>query len=86
MDILFYNIQRYVTLGMTRHDTYELTTRAPTIGVATPTQDAIFFADEPRNAIRHDADKSPPTVATPTVATPTKDSIYRVHELREGTR
>jgi hypothetical protein len=25
-----------------RHDTYEPTTRAPTIGVATPTQDAIF--------------------------------------------
>jgi hypothetical protein len=43
-------------------------TIAPTIGTATPTQDAIFFADEPRNATRHDADKPTPTLATPTVA------------------
>jgi hypothetical protein len=54
-----------------RHDTYEPTTRAPTIGVATPTQDAIFCADEPRNATRHDADKPTPSVETPIFATQT---------------
>jgi hypothetical protein len=57
-----------MTLGIT----HEPTTRAPTVGVATPTQDAIFCADEPRNSTRHDADKPTPSVATPTVATPIK--------------
>jgi hypothetical protein len=61
-DNFFYNIQRYVTLGMTYDMTYEATTRSPTIGVATPTQDAIFCADEP-------------SIATPAVATPTKDTV-----------
>jgi hypothetical protein len=52
--------------------TYEPTTTVQTIGVATPTQDAIFCAYEPKNAIRHDAEKRrrTPSVATPIVATP----------------
>jgi hypothetical protein len=59
-----------------RHDTYEPTTTAPTTGVATPTQHAIFCADESRNVTRHDADKMTPSLATPIFATATKDSIY----------
>jgi hypothetical protein len=58
------------------YDVYEPKTRALTTGVATLTQDAIFCADEPTSAIRHDAEKPPPSVATPIVATPTTDSIY----------
>jgi hypothetical protein len=52
-----------------RHDTCERKTRAPTIGIATPTQDAIFCADEPRNATRHGPEKPTPSVETPIVAT-----------------
>jgi hypothetical protein len=48
-----------------QHNTHDPKTRAPTIGVATPTQ------DEPRNATRNDAEKP-----TPSVATPTKESMY----------
>jgi hypothetical protein len=45
LDILvfFYNIQGYVTLGMT-------------VGVTTPTRDVICCSDEPRNATTHDAE------------------------------
>jgi hypothetical protein len=69
-----------------RHDTYEPTTTALTIGVATPTQDAIFCTDEPRNATRHDADKPTPSVVTPTVATPTRFHICIAAELRDALR
>jgi hypothetical protein len=63
-----------------RHDTYEPTMTAPTIGVAIPTQYTIYSADEPRNATRHEADKPTPSVVTPIVATPTKDSTYRTFQ------
>jgi hypothetical protein len=72
-DNFFYNIQRYPTLGVT----YDMThTRAPTIGVVTPIQGAIFCPNEPRNATIQDAGKPKPSVTTPIVTTPTKYTIY----------
>jgi hypothetical protein len=47
-----------------RQDNCNPTTRAATIGVATPTQNVIFCAHEPRNTTRHDAGKPTPSVAT----------------------
>jgi hypothetical protein len=74
--IFFLSYSRIRDFRYDTYDTCETTTRVPTIGVATPTQDAVFCADEPRNATRHDADKPNTSVAMPTVTMPTRDSIY----------
>jgi hypothetical protein len=60
--------------------------RAPTIGVATPTQDAVFCVGEPRMLQDTTLTNRLPRVVTPNVATPTKDSIYIVDELRDALR
>jgi hypothetical protein len=65
-DNFFYDIKRHVTLGMTYDMTLANPRQAATIGVATPTQNAICGADEPRNATRHYAGKKTPSVTTPT--------------------
>jgi hypothetical protein len=67
----------YDTRDEVRHNTCKPTT----IGVATPTQQTIKSADEPRIDTRHDAGKQ-----TPSIATPTLDSIYRADGPRDAMR
>jgi hypothetical protein len=66
------------------HDTCEPKTRAATIGVATPTENTIYSADEPRSETRHDASKPTPNVPKSVVATPPNNSMHSVHDPREA--
>lgn len=61
-----------------RHYTYEPTTRALMIGIATPKRNAIFSPDEPRNATKNDNHKSSLSMATPIVAV-----IYSLRDCTE---
>lgn len=55
--------------------THEPRMKAPTVGITTPTQDAIVCVYEPRNANRHDTDTPTPSAGAFMDATPTLDFI-----------
>jgi hypothetical protein len=49
--------------------------------VATPTQNTIYSAYDPKNATRRDAAKPTPSVATRILATPTQDVTFAYMNL-----